>query len=81
MCPSKACNEFAIKLNNLIFFVDGLSETTALVLAGKSGKKSKTQKPAEDGTANVDVPPSDAIRVTLNFKRYVYDPKKLMIQK
>ena len=55
-------------------FADGLSETTSQSLAGKSKKnKGKTEAPA-------DVTPTDVIKLTLEFKRFMYDPKKQMMQ-
>ena len=56
-------------------FADGLSETTSQALAGKSKKnKGKTETPV------AEVTPTDVIKLTLEFKRFMYDPKKQMMQ-
>lgn len=67
----------------------GLSEVTAQMLGGKGGKKAKTKastSEVEPSTICQDASSSDSqstasIKVFLDFKRYIYDPKKKMIQK
>jgi selenocysteine-specific elongation factor len=54
----------------------GLQPTTLAALGGVGGKKKK-------GGDNAASPPSsntEPIRVQLKFKRYIFDPKKQMIQ-
>ena len=63
---------------SFVFVSDGLSETAQSALSSK-GKKSKG-KGQGDAATNQE-PPADAIKVTLHFKRYMYDPQKRMIQR
>ena len=58
----------------MAFFSDGLGEVALQALAGKT-KKGKGKGP--DATTETS---SEAIKVTLDFKRYMHDPQKKMIQ-
>lgn len=61
-------------------FNDGLKNETIEVLQSKADSKKKGKKLAssqENAIAPTEMAP---IGVILRFKRYVYDPKKLMIQ-
>ena len=58
----------------LFFFSDGLSDVASQALSGKGKKgKGKGQESAEETS-------SEAIKITLCFKRYMHDPQKKMIQ-
>jgi len=54
----------------------GLSNTASQLLVVR-GKKTKGKG---DSTPSQDSVPTESIKVLLTFKRYVYDPKKEMIQ-
>ena len=56
----------------------GLSPTTSEVLAGSSKKKGKGKATSEEGDSSV--PPASTVKLYLEFKRYMYDPKKKMVQ-
>ncbi len=62
-----------------VFFTDGLKDETLQLLQGSGGKKkdkkAKEAKEAEEGGAE-----DTKIEIFLNFKRYVFDPEKQMIQ-
>lgn len=61
----------------LIFYIsDGLKTETKASLAGK-GKKGRKKEMNEPAPNTTD---SEAIVVTMHFKRYVYDPSKKMKQ-
>ena len=53
---------------------EGLREETAQALAGKSKKGKDKAATADDVTAQ------EIIKLTLHFKRFMYDPKKKMEQ-
>ena len=59
----------------VFFLADGLKSETKAALAGK-GKKGKRKNEAAVKTADEAL----AVSVTMNFKRYVYDPLKQMKQ-
>ena len=64
----------------LFDIADGLGEEASLALGGKSKKGGKSKMAAAGGGASEEPSPAITIKVTLSFKRYIYDPKKLMIQ-
>ncbi|XP_037080499.1 selenocysteine-specific elongation factor-like [Pollicipes pollicipes] len=55
---------------------DALSEETRARLSAAGRRKAKSAPP----TAPPPPPPSDPVTVELRFKRYVFDPKKRMVQ-
>lgn len=57
-----------------IHIPDGLKESTAMLLAGMTKKKGKQSAPQSSS------PESEAIQITLCFRRYIYDPKKKIVQ-
>ena len=63
------------------YALDGLSKTTSALLdaGGKKGK-AKAQEPAESQNDNATDQKGAQIKVYLDFKRYIYDEKKRMIQ-
>lgn len=59
---------------------EGLKEETKQLLSSSSKKKGKggaKSEPSKEEDAKVD---SQPITIHLNFKRYVYDPHKKMVQ-
>lgn len=69
-----------------MIFAAGLSEATSQMLGGKGGKKAKAKASEVEPTTCQDASSSDSqsttsTKVFLDFKRYIYDPKKKMIQK
>lgn len=77
-----------IEIVHSLIFAAGLSEATSQMLGGKGGKKAKAKASTSEAepTTCQDASSSDSqsttsIKVFLDFKRYIYDPKKKMIQK
>jgi len=79
-----------LQLVYILCFIDGLGEEASSILVTKAGKKNKSKSPEQtvDTAAGPDhlvttdgVPQSASIRVILDFKRYIYDPHKKIIQK
>ena len=58
-----------------VLISDGLKESTYAQLSKK--KKQKGKEPAEDLSPSSD---SEPIEIILNFKRYIFDPQKKMVQ-
>ena len=59
----------------------GLSSEASQLLATK-GKRNKAKGGAVNGETgpSQDAVPTESIKLLLTFKRYIYDPKKHMIQ-
>ena len=68
-----------ILLTTINPFPDGLKESTILLL-NKASKKKPVQ---ESATEEIDIckpDPDTTVQVVLNFKRYIYDLRKQMVQ-
>jgi hypothetical protein len=73
-CYHYACCVLRVK----VFVVAGLQDSTQQLLGGK-GKKGKGKSAA----AEVEEAPTDAassIKIVLNFKKYIFDTNKRMVQ-
>lgn len=83
-CDALFCVQCAKTFSELFLFLfipsEGLKEETKQLLSSSSKKKGKggaKNEPSKEEDAKVDSPP---ITIHLNFKRYVYDPHKKMVQ-
>lgn len=63
--------------HNCLFFTDGLTDATKTRLATTKGKKGKSAASNPPPQQTDNLPP---IQVILEFKRYMYDPQKKMVQ-
>ena len=68
-----------------MLFIDGLKPDTVQILSANKKKGKSKQQAGDSGAtevASVDstVQSSGAVKIALNFKRYVFDPNKQMIQ-
>ena len=68
-------------LHGLFIHTGGLLPETSRALTSKGKKaKSKTTAAEADDTRSHEGASTETIRVILAFKRYMYDPKKQMLQ-
>lgn len=67
---------------SFLFFLllEGLKEETKQLLSSSSKKKGKGGAKNESSKSEETKPDSQPVTIHLNFKRYIYDPHKKMVQ-
>lgn len=63
-----------------IRLIEGLKQETVDFLQGKAESKKKGKQRSENQPTQQPSTDIESVGVILRFKRYVYDPKKKMIQ-
>ncbi len=71
-------------VHKCLFFIslllEGLKEETKQLLSSSSKKKGKGGAKNESSKLEETKPDAQPVTIHLNFKRYIYDPQKKMVQ-